>query len=47
MDSAFKLFLVKPTKFELDMFVVTFKNQFLDEAKIKTNLGGLDLKESL
>ena len=32
MDSAFKLFFVKPTKLELDMFVVTLTNQLMDKA---------------
>ena len=47
MDSAFKLFFVKPTKLELDMFVVTLRNPIQDKTKFKTNHGGLDLKESL
>ena len=47
MDSAFKLFFVKPTKLELDMFVVTLTNQLLDKTKFETNHGGLNLKESL
>ena len=49
MDSAFKLFFVKPTKLELDMFVVTFNNQFLDKFLGKNStqiMGVLTLKRA-